>query len=56
MTRADFDENWDTFFDKYHKAYENLVWYLKDTWLVFKWNLVRFWVDQNLHFRNQATS
>jgi len=37
-------------------VHENLVWYLKDTWLVFKWNLVRFWVDQNLHFGNRATS
>ena len=40
-TRADFDENWDTLFDKYHEAHENLVWYLKNTWLVFKWNLIQ---------------
>lgn len=55
-TRVEFEQRWDTLFDTYAADYEDLVWYLKDTWLVFKWNLVRFWVDQNLHFGNRATS
>jgi hypothetical protein len=55
-SQAEFDQRWDDLFDTYSTSHEDLVWYLKDTWLVFKWNLVRFWVDQNLHFGNRATS
>jgi hypothetical protein len=55
-SRLDFEKRWDSLFDDYSKDYEELVWYLKDTWLVFKWNIVRFWVDQNLHFGNRVTS
>jgi len=55
-SRIEFDQQWDILFDTYGTSYEALVWYLKDIWLVFKWNLVRFWVDQNLHFGNRATS
>ena len=41
-SRIDFEERWDTLFDKYNTNNKDLVWYIKDTWIVFKWNLVRF--------------
>jgi len=40
----------------YYENHENLIWYLRDTWLVFKWSIVHFWVDQNPHFGNRVTS
>ena len=55
-SQLDYEENWDTFYNTYWTDYSDLVVYLRDTWLPFKWNLVQFWVDQNLHFGNRATS
>src|SRR6266480_3795125 len=52
----DYEDNWDTLYNTYWTNYSDLVVYLRDTWLPFKWNLVCFWVDQNPHFGNRATS
>ena len=53
---ADYHENWDALYASYILDYEDLVVYLRDTWLDFKWNLVHCWIDQNLHFENRVTS
>jgi hypothetical protein len=43
-------------FEEYETDYADLVWYIKDTWSDFKWNMVKHWVDLHLHFGNQAIS
>jgi hypothetical protein len=55
-TWLEYTNRWETLFDEYHTDYADLVWYIKDTWLDFKWNMVKHWVDMHLHFGNQATS
>src|SRR5205809_5588886 len=38
-SQLDYEENWDTLYNTYWTDYSDLVVYLQDTWLPFKWNL-----------------
>jgi hypothetical protein len=55
-SRIEYEENWEVLAIEYEVEYSELLQYLKEMWLVFKWNLIPFWVDQNLHLGNRATS
>jgi hypothetical protein len=52
-TEESYDKQLKEFREKHPKA---ATFYVESTWLIFKEKLVRFWVDQHLHFGYLVTS
>ncbi|KAA6413218.1 MAG: hypothetical protein FRX48_02962 [Lasallia pustulata] len=52
-----YDTAWGSFQDKWNEKFDQLVWYLDDTWLrQWKTRFVRAWTDRVIHFNTLVTS
>jgi hypothetical protein len=56
-TEEQWEEQWKAFQEKYDDEYPTTIQYIKKTLLIpHKEKLVKFWVNQHMHWNNQATS
>ena len=55
-TEEAFDREWDSLQEKYTSSYPSAISYIADKLIIRKQKFVAFWINQNLHFNNRATS